>query len=203
VRKGLTGDTTLSETGMVYGSISTSLAAYSTKLVTTALEWTYQAGEPDVRAETLELAAQLLVLRHDTLWIIDGAGPIVEAPAPEAGEQGDESGAEREQEVARTDVSPHPMETSGEAGDSAQSANPAQCPFSRVEVPIDLQEVAESGTRVVECPDCGATRSLEPHRGVLRFKQHDRVKRKTKVQLTALRWARREMTWKVVGGESR
>src|SRR5436309_7674687 len=84
VRKGLTGDTTLSETGMVYGSISTSLAAYSTKLVTTALEWTYQAVEPDVRAETLELAAQLLVLRHDTLWIIDGAGPIVEAPAPEA-----------------------------------------------------------------------------------------------------------------------
>ena len=39
VRKGLTGDTTLSETGMVYGSISTSLAAYSTKLVVTALEW--------------------------------------------------------------------------------------------------------------------------------------------------------------------
>ncbi len=57
------------------------------KLVTTALEWIYQTGEPDVRAETLELAAQLLVLRHDTLWIIDGAGPIVEAPAPEAGEQ--------------------------------------------------------------------------------------------------------------------
>ncbi len=176
---------------------------YLMKLVTTALEWTYQTGEPDVRAETLELAAQLLVLRHDTLWIIDGAGPIVEAPAPEAGEQGDESGAQREQEVARTDVSPHPMETSVEAGDSAPSANPAHCPFSRVEVPIDLQEFAESGTHVVECPDCGATRSLEPHRGVLRFKQHDRVKRKTKVQLTALRWARREMTWKVVGGERR
>ncbi len=83
------------------------------------------------------------------------------------------------------------METSVEAGDSAPSANPAQCPFSRVEVLIDLQEFAESGTHVVECPDCGATRSLEPHRGVLRFKQHDRVKRKTKVQLTALRWARR------------
>jgi hypothetical protein len=169
---------------------------YLMKLVTTALEWTYQAGEPDVRAETLEQAASLLVLRHDSLRIIDGAGPIVEAPAPEAGEQG-------EQETAQTDVSPHPMETGVEAGDSAPSTNPAQCPFSRVEIPIDLQEFAESGTRVVECPDCGATRSLEPHRGVLRFKQHDRVKRKTKVQLTALRWARREMTWKVVGGERR
>jgi AAA domain len=172
---------------------------YLMKLVTTALEWTYQAGEPDVRAETLELAAQLLVLRHDTLWIIDGAGPIVEAPAPEAGEQGDESRAQREQEVAQTDISPHPMETGALAGDSAPSANPAQCPFSRVEVPIDLEAWAESGTRVVECPDCGATRTLEPHRGVLRFKQHGRVKRK---KLTALRWARREMTWRVVGGDT-
>jgi hypothetical protein len=35
---------------------------YLMKLVTTALEWTYQAGETDVRAETLEAAASLLVL---------------------------------------------------------------------------------------------------------------------------------------------
>jgi len=51
---------------MVYGSTSTSLAAYSTKQVTTALEWTYQAGETNVRAERLKSAAELLVLRHDT-----------------------------------------------------------------------------------------------------------------------------------------
>jgi len=59
-------------------------------------------------------------------------------------------------------------------------------------------ELRQTTTRVVECPDCGATRTLEPHHGVLRFKQHDRVKRK---KLTAKRWARREMTWKVVGEE--
>src|SRR5438552_10393842 len=53
---------------------------YLMKLVTTALEWTYQAGETDVRAETLELAASLLVLRRDTLWLIDGAGPSIDAP---------------------------------------------------------------------------------------------------------------------------
>src|SRR6266480_3853665 len=34
VRKGLTGDTSLSKTGTVYGSISTSLAAYSTEYTT-------------------------------------------------------------------------------------------------------------------------------------------------------------------------
>src|SRR5713101_2994323 len=53
---------------------------YLMKLVTTALEWSYQAGETDVRAETLEVAASLLVLRRDTLRLIDGAGPDIEAP---------------------------------------------------------------------------------------------------------------------------
>jgi hypothetical protein len=38
------------------------------------------AGETDVRAETLEAAASLLVLRRDTLRLIDGAGPDIEAP---------------------------------------------------------------------------------------------------------------------------
>lgn len=56
---------------------------YLVKLVTTALEWSYQAGEPEVRAQTLEKAASLLVLRRDTLRIIDGTGPSVEA-APSA-----------------------------------------------------------------------------------------------------------------------
>jgi hypothetical protein len=64
------------------------------KLVTTALEWSYQADEQDVKAERLELAASLLVLRHDTLRIIDGAGPAVEAAAPQSAEQGHESGTE-------------------------------------------------------------------------------------------------------------
>src|SRR3989454_4132949 len=71
---------------------------YLMKLVTTALEWTYQAREPDVRAETLEQAASLLVLRKDTLRIIDGDGPGVEAPPSEAEGQGNESGAEPEPE---------------------------------------------------------------------------------------------------------
>src|SRR5438874_3035870 len=57
---------------------------YLMKLVTTALEWTYAAGETDVKAETLEKAASLLVLRRDTLRIIVGAGPSVEAPPSES-----------------------------------------------------------------------------------------------------------------------
>ena len=50
------------------------------KLVTTALEWTYEAGKTDVQEETLEQAADLLMLRRDTFRIIDGAGqPLVQA----------------------------------------------------------------------------------------------------------------------------
>jgi len=70
---------------------------YLMKLVTTALEWTYQAGEQDVRAETLEKAIALLVLRRDTLRIIDGAGPSVEAPSSESNGLEQASGMEAEQ----------------------------------------------------------------------------------------------------------
>jgi hypothetical protein len=35
--------------------------------VSTALEWTYEAGETDVQTGTREKAAQRLVLRRDTL----------------------------------------------------------------------------------------------------------------------------------------
>jgi hypothetical protein len=45
------------------------------KLVATALEWSFEASETNVRAETLAKAAELLVLRRDTLRIIDGEGP--------------------------------------------------------------------------------------------------------------------------------
>ncbi len=126
------------------------------KLVTTALEWSYQADEQDVKAERLELAASLLVLRHDTLRIIDGAGPAVEAPAPQSAEQGHESGTE---EISAEQ---------GQEAPEAKGANATKCRFSRVVVLIELQRFLESGIRLVECPECQATRTLEPHGGVLR-----------------------------------
>jgi hypothetical protein len=173
---------------------------YLMKLVTTALEWTYSAGETDVRAETLEFAAELLVLRHDTLRIIDGAGPAVGAPPSESPRQGHESGAEPEQEAAKVREKPHTTATNVSAGDSARPAKAIKCTFCEV-LPIDLQVFQASSTHLVECPHCGATRTLAPHRGVLRFTSHD--KRKTKAPVTGVRWAMRETLWQVVGGEAR
>jgi hypothetical protein len=82
-------------------------------------------------------------------------------------------------------------------GDQAQTANTLKCTFSGV-VPIEAKRFLDGGTHLVECPDCAAMRSLELHKGVLRFKSHD--KRKTTTPNTEQRWARGETTWGVVGG---
>lgn len=44
------------------------------KLITIALEWTAERGKTEVRAETLEAAAELLTLRRDAIRVIDGEG---------------------------------------------------------------------------------------------------------------------------------
>jgi hypothetical protein len=172
---------------------------YLMKLVTTALEWSYQAGETDVRAETLQAAASLLVLRRDTLRIIDGAGPSVEAPPSESTAEVHVSGteAERADLVSQASSARNAHATMSSAvGDSTRPAKATKCTFFGV-VPIELQRFLDSGIRLVECPDCGATRSLEPHRGALRFSSHS--SRKTRTSTTSRRWARIDSTWKVVG----
>src|SRR5712692_5974019 len=179
---------------------------YLMKLVTTALEWTYQAGETDVRAETLQAAASLLVLRRNTLRIIDGTGPSLDAPQSESAPQERVRGMEAEP-VSSPNI---PPENSTQAlsaqneqvtspdvvGDQKQSSNLTKCTFSGV-VPIELQRFLESGIALVECPDCARTRTLEPRRGVLRFSPHD--KRKTRTPTTSRRWARIDSVWNVVG----
>ena len=158
---------------------------YLMKLVTTALEWTYQAGETDVRAETLEVAASLLVLRRDTLRLIDGAGPDIEAPRSESTEQKQASGTEVEGVSESANPPENPVQaqtlhtdkgdqipsehaTSHSAVmDQKQPTKSTKCTFSGA-VPIDLKRFLESDVALVECPDCAATRTLEPHGGILR-----------------------------------
>ena len=84
-------------------------------------------------------------------------------------------------------------------GDQVEIRSAPKCTFSGM-IPIDLTRFLESGVAFVECPDCKALRTLEPHRGVLQFKSHD--KRKTQARATSRRWARIDSIWDVVGGES-
>jgi AAA domain len=169
---------------------------YLMKLVTTALEWTYEAGETDVQTGTLEQAAQLLVLRRDTLQIIDGAGPSVGVARPDGAESGSAHGAEQPQETVRAHG---PQNTTNTVEAQVSPHKSPKCTFAGV-VAIDLTRFADSGVALVACPACSRMRSLAPHKGVLRFPSHERRKMQTAV--TGVRWAAKGKTdWGGVGGE--
>ena len=162
------------------------------KLVTTALEWTYEAHETDVRAQTLENAASLLVLRRDTFRIIDGDGPSHDVHPSESSSGTQARVTEKDQRDQNQDEH---VPSNDVQKAVPQSTKPVKCTFSGV-VPIDLQQFLNSGIHLVECPDCTSTSSLSPHNGILRFKSHNR--RKTRSHSTVPRWAKREMIWAAV-----
>jgi hypothetical protein len=169
------------------------------KGVPTALEWTYQDGDTKVGAERLKSAAELLVLRHDTLRIIDGAGP--DAPIAERDEETKEraNGTEQELETVQESEQQNTTKTVETAKEQVQTVKSPKCTFFGV-VPIDLNRFLNSDTHLVECPDCGRTRTLSPVKGVLRFKSHDR--RKSQTPVTGKRWAAKGKTdWEVAGGQ--
>ena len=170
---------------------------YLMKLVTTALEWTYEAGEMAVQTETREKAAQLLVLRRDTLQIIDGAGPSVAVSRPEGSEPGNAYGTEPQQETRQANGQQNTTQT---VDAQVPPSTSPKCTFAGV-VAIDLTRFADSGVALVECPDCARLRSLSPRKGVLRFPSHDR--RKLQTPVTGIRWAAKDKTdWGVVDGET-
>ena len=166
------------------------------KLVTTALEWSYAAGETDVRAERLKSAAELLVLRHDTLRIIDGAGPDALVENRDGAEPA--SANRTEQKTVQESEQQNTTKTVETAKEQGQTSTSPKCTFFG-EVPIDLQRFTDSGITLVECPNCSRMRSLSPVKGVLRFPSHDR--RKLQTPLTSTRWSATGRTdWGVVGG---
>jgi len=169
------------------------------KLVTTALEWTYEAGETNVRAERLKSAAELLVLRHDTLKLIDGDGSDALVEGRDGAKPQVANGKEPKLQTVQESKQQNPTGTGETVEEQGQTSTSPKCTFSGV-VPIDLKRFEGSGVALVECPKCGRTWTLSPRGGVLRFKSHD--KRKTDTPNTGRRWARgeREIDWDVVGG---
>jgi hypothetical protein len=145
------------------------------KLVMTALEWTYEAGETNVRAERLKSAAELLVLRHDTLRIIDGAGSDAHAEDQDAETKDRANGKEAQQETDQENEQQNTTKTVETAKEQGQTSTSPKCTFFG-EVPIDLKRFTDSGISLVECPHCSRTPSLSPVKGVLRFPSHDRCK---------------------------
>jgi hypothetical protein len=169
------------------------------KLVTTALEWSYLAGETEVRAERLKSAAGLLVLRHATLKLIDGAGLDAGSPDQNRAEEPSANGKAPERQTVSENDRAETSQTVETAKEQAQTGTSPTCTFSGELVPIDLTRFTDSGITLVECPHCGRMRSLSPSKGILRFKPH--IRRKQQTPLTEKRWSATGKTdWDVVGG---
>lgn len=177
------------------------------KLVIAALEWSYEAKATDVHVSFLERAAEWLVLRHDTLWIIDGAAPgiqtdqaeilspaeVRETPASQI------SSPNEEQKIPGSRSTEQPLQAPSQKKAETPPTASDKCTFSG-DVHISLKRFEESGVARVECPGCGRTWTLSPSGGALHFKSHD--KRKMNKPNTGQRWARGEgeTDWNVVGG---
>ncbi|MBV9689189.1 MAG: ATP-binding protein [Ktedonobacteraceae bacterium] len=178
------------------------------KLVIAALEWSYEAKATDVQVSFLERAAEWLVLRHDTLWIIDGAAPSVETnqaeiPSPEQADEmqaGQVSSSIEEQKIPPSVSTEQAAHAPSRKKAEVPPATSDKCTFSGV-VQVPLKRFEESSVARVECPGCGRVWTLSPSGGVLRFKSHD--KRKTNTPNAGRRWARGEgeTDWDVVGGD--
>lgn len=153
------------------------------------------AGLTDVQEETLEQAAELLMLRRDTFRIIDGTGPSIDNQdtSSERSAQTKLVDGEKESQTLAPKSEQVPEHKGVES--QKQSATQPKCTFHG-EVPIDLQQFLESGVSLVECPDCTSTSALAPYKGILHFKPHKR--RKTRSTSTEPRWVKREMIWAVV-----
>ena len=174
---------------------------YLTKLVTTALEWSYVAGETDVKGETLKKAAELLVLRRDTLWIIDGDGSDALIEGRDGAKPTSANGKEPERQTVQAAAQQNTTETVETAKEQAQTSTSPNCTFSRMVIPIDPKRWTESSVTLVECPRCGRTRSLTPVKGVIRFPPHE--PRKIQTEVKGKRWSATGKTdWGVVGEES-
>ena len=169
------------------------------KLVVTALEWSYLDGKTDVAPSRLKSAAELLVLRHDTLKLIDGAGPTTLPPDQTSAEEPGVNGKEPERQTAPEKEQQNTAKTVEPAKEQVQTKTSPNCTFSGEQVPIDLKRFTDSGINLVECPRCGRMRSLSPSKGVLRFKAH--TPRKQQTPLTEKRWSATGKTdWSVVEG---
>ncbi len=103
------------------------------------------------------------MLRHDTLRIIDGAEPNVEAEQASSETQAKQVTQSRSRKKA-----------------VSQPVASVKCMFSGI-VPTDLNRFVESGVALVECPNCGRAWTLSPSGGVLRFKSHDKRKMNTPI----------------------
>jgi hypothetical protein len=166
---------------------------YLIKLVTIALEWTYQAGEQDVKAETLEKAAALLVLRRDTLRIIDGAGPSIEVLLPE---QEQESMLQaKPDETVILDLPNQQTLSHDEMKGTQMEEQSLRCSFSGP-ITLDAVRLMQSTILEVQCPSCGSVSKAKVKGQSVVISPHP--PRKSRPVRNITRWAEQETQWVLI-----
>jgi len=164
------------------------------KLVSTALEWSYQAGETDVSAETLEKAAELLTLGRDIIWLIDGAGPAVEIPRSDTAEQEHVQEAETGEAPVK-DTSKQRASHYNEVGETHRAVASTNCSFSG-SIKLEVGRLLESKVEVVQCPSCGSVSKAKVKGQAVVIAPHP--PRKLRPVRNVTRWVEQGTEWALV-----
>jgi AAA domain len=167
---------------------------YLMKLVTTVLEWSYEAGDTGVVAETLEKAAELLVLRRNTLRLIDGEGPSVEVHPPEAAEQGSVPQAETGEAPALDPPKQLPPHRD-EMGMTQTEVQSPHCSFSG-SIQLEAAPWLESMVQEVQCPSCGSVSKAKVKAQSVVISPHP--PRKSRPVRNVTRWMEQGTEWVLV-----
>jgi AAA domain len=77
-------------------------------------------------------------------------------------------------------------------GGGASAALPPKCAFAGA-VDVEPRRLRQAETRALECPACGAVRTVHLHRDVVRFPPHQLLRTRTTKDVT--RWIRQGTVW--------
>jgi hypothetical protein len=83
-------------------------------------------------------------------------------------------------------------------GETTQAGPASRCPFAGV-IALMPDQIARTAVAKVECPDCGAMRTLHPHGNTVTFPAH--AKRLTSTPRKEARWIRHGTTWALSHGQ--
>ena len=155
-------------------------------------------------AHAAEHKLQYAESSREHLWSLLGMSPTplpASSPAPGA------SPPQAAEPSARP--APPPKTPRGRVGERAprrdvvghtpQTVATTRCPFMGA-IALKPDEITRTGVAKVECPECGATRTLRPQGPTMTFPAH--AKRLTRTARQDARWRKRDTTWELSAGQA-
>jgi energy-coupling factor transporter ATP-binding protein EcfA2 len=136
---------------------------------------------------------------REHLWTLLGMSgiPLGES-RPSPGPSPDHAATSPPPASARTKVTPGRVgqraPSRDPVGETVQEEKATRCSFSGV-IDVRADQIARASVARVECPECGAMRTLHPQGGTTRFPSHP--KRLTNSPRNEVRWIRRGTTWEL------